>query len=96
MSILPNLRSLCLATLLSFAVPILLFGAVLAGLSLVGYVPGLEDIGQAGATSILSFLAVFGSGCPVQGLLIIGMSCGLVGGLFDTYTSYRYQKLSGN
>ncbi len=95
MSILPNfLRSLALTMLLSFVAPIVLITVLLATASGIGYIPGLESIGQIGTTQMLSFLTVFGSGCPVQGIMVIGSTCSLVGALFDTYAFYRYQMLN--
>ena len=97
MSIFPNFfRSLLLTSILSFVAPILLIGGTLAGLSSIGYIPGLGIICHSGAESIWKFLAVFGSGCPIQGLLTIGMTCAFVGAMFDTYAFYRYQTLRGN
>lgn len=94
MSILSHLlRSLALTTFLSFATPILLVSGLLVALSLVGYVPGIALMGQIGASQILQFLAVFGSGYPVQGMLIIGFTCGIVGSLFDLFNFYLYQSL---
>ncbi|GAC1459093.1 MAG: hypothetical protein NVSMB70_03950 [Chamaesiphon sp.] len=66
---------------------------MLASVCLVGYIPGLEAIAQTSSTQILQFLATFGSGCPVQGVLVIGFTCSFVGALFDTYAFYRYQTL---
>lgn len=95
MSILPNfLRSLVLTALLSFVAPIVLVTVLVVALSGIGYIPGLEVIGQAGTTQLLKFLAVFGSGCPVEGVLVIGFTCSIVGALFDTYAYYRYQILN--
>lgn len=94
MSILPNfLRSLLLTSVLSFVAPILLLGGVLVSLSLIGYIPGLEGSTQLITEQILQFLATFGSGNPFQGLVVIGLTCSLVGALFDTYAFYRYQGL---
>ena len=96
MSILSNfLRSLLLSIILSFVVPMLIVGALLVSISLVGCIPGLHDVTQAIANQVLQFLATFGSGSPVDGLLVISMTCSLVGGLFDTYAFYRYQNLRG-
>ena len=97
MSILPNfLRSLVLTILLSFVTPIVLMTVVLAAISGIGYVPGLETIAHAGTTQLLQFFAVFGSGCPIEGVIVIGLTCSLAGGLFDTYAFYRYQILNNN
>ena len=95
MSILPNyLRSLVLTTLLSFVTPIVLLTVLLAGIFVIGHVPGIEAIGQTGTAQLLKFLAVFGTGSPLQGVMIIAFTCSVVGALFDTYAFYRYQSLN--
>jgi hypothetical protein len=95
MSILPNfLRSLILTIFLSFVAPIVVVIALLTVFSGIGHVPGLETIGQTSTGELFKFLAVFGSGCPVQGVIVIGSTCSLVGALFDTYAFYRYQSLN--
>ncbi len=95
MSILPNfLRSLLLTSLLSFVAPLLLIGAALTGFSLISLVPSLQGLGHSGEDLILQFLATFGSGCPLQGFLVIGMTFGLVGALFDTYASFQHSRWS--
>jgi len=92
----PNfLRSMLLTIVLSFLAPILLFGGTLIGLVLVSYIPGLEAVAQSVAKQIQQFLAIFGSGNSFQGLGVIGITCSLVGALFDAYTFYRYQSLRG-
>ena len=71
-------------------------GAILVSLLLVGYIPLFENASETGVEQVLNFLATFGSGQPVHGLIVIGFTCGLVGGLFDTYAFYRYQNLRGS
>lgn len=94
MLISPNfLRSLLITSTFSFAVPIVLIGIILMGLSLVEQIPLVAVIGQVGAQKLLQFLAVFGSGNAVEGVLVIGCTCGLVGALFDTYAFYRHHHL---
>jgi len=89
---LPNfLRSLLLTSVFSFVAPIVLVGGAWISLSLIGYIPGLE--GKSIAEQILQFLATFGSGNSFRGLVVIGLTCSLVGVLFDTYAFYRYQSL---
>jgi hypothetical protein len=96
MCILPDfLRSLLLTTLLSFAAPILLVGTMLTTLFFMSCIPGFVFLGEAGATGILEFLTIFGSGCPVQGILTIGFACSIVGTLFDLFNFYRYQSWRG-
>ena len=89
-------RSLILTALLSFLSPILLVGTILTTVLLVSYIPGIESSSQAIIVSIVWFLGVFGTGSPIAGLLIIGFTCGIVGGLFNLYTLSRYQKLRGH
>ena len=90
----PNfLRSLLLTIIFSFVAPMLLVGVALVSFSLIGYIPGLETMGEAISDQILQFLATFGSGNAFRGLVVIGLTCGLVGALFDTYAFYRYQIL---
>ena len=87
------LRSLLLTTIFSCVAPVLLVGGVLLVLSLGGYVPGLQELTDVSAIRVLNFLAIFGSGSPFHGLLVIGLTCGFVGALFDTYAYYRCQIL---
>lgn len=87
------LRSLILTILLSFSSPIIFVGGVLALLSIMGYLPGIGIFSQVGSTEILKFLAVFGNGCPVEGALIIAVTCSGVGVLFDLFNFYLYQGL---
>lgn len=94
MSILPSyLRSLLLTIIFSFITPMLLIGGALVGVFLIGHIPGLQAMSQAIAEHILQFLATFGSHNPWRGIVVICLTCSLVGALFDTYTFYRYQHL---
>lgn len=95
MSIFPNfLRSVLLTSLLSFVAPLLLIIVGLTSFLLIGLVPPLQELGHSGEALILQFLATFGSGCPLQGFLVIGMTFGLVGALFDTYASFQDSRWS--
>ena len=95
MTILPNyLRSLVLTILLCFVAPITLVAVLFAAFGVLSYVPGLENLGQASTLHLLQFLAIFGSGCPIQGIMTIGSTCSVAGALFDTYAFYRYQMLN--
>ncbi len=86
-------RSLLLSSTFSFVVPIVLIGIALAVLSAIEQIPGVAAIAQAGAKKLLQFLAVFGSGDSFQGVLVIGLTCGLVGALFDIYAFRRHPHL---
>ncbi|MEQ8972886.1 MAG: hypothetical protein RIE73_21105 [Coleofasciculus sp. C1-SOL-03] len=95
MTTLPTLiRSLALTTLLSFTAPVVLFMGFFAFLCTLSWVPGLETLGQTGANDVLQFLAIFGNGCFVEGLIVIGLTCSFVAALFDTYAFYSYQHLN--
>ena len=85
------LRSLSLAVVLSFFAPMLLMSGSLASTWLLTCVPGLESIGQIPTDLLLGVLDTFGSGCPVQGMLTIGLVCGFVGALFDIYVFYSFR-----
>lgn len=94
MRILNNLLvSLLVTALISFSTPVVLFGLILGALLIVSHIPGIAMLGEAGAIQILNFLAVFGSGQPLTGVIILGLVGSLVGGLFDIFNFYRYQSL---
>lgn len=86
-------RSLLLSVLLSFVTPVLLLTGVLGTLLAASYVPGIALLGKLGESQILSFLSIFGDGYPIQGVFIIGLTCGMVGGLFDVFNFYLYQDI---
>ncbi|KKD38798.1 MAG: hypothetical protein WAN66_26700 [Limnoraphis robusta] len=90
MGIFPDfLRSVLLTMTLSFFTPILVISLGLTSSAIIGCLPYLETIGQFSCRQILQFLATFGSGHPLQGSMIIAITCSLVGALFDTYASYQ-------
>ncbi|MBD2626138.1 hypothetical protein [Trichormus variabilis] len=94
MSIFTNfLCPLLLTTVFSFIAPIFLVGSILVFLCLFGYIPGLQGVIDDIPTLILHFLATFGTGSPLNGLFVISLTCGFVGGLFDIYAYYRCQIL---
>ena len=85
------LRSLLLTVLISFITPVVLLTGLFATLCGIGYLPVVDTIAQIGVTDLLKFLAIFGSGSPLQGIVVIGVTFSLVGALFDTYAFYSYQ-----
>ncbi|WP_416669394.1 hypothetical protein [Egbenema bharatensis] len=92
MSILPSLlRSLIITGIFSFLTPIVFMGLILVTLLGLGHIPHLEVIGLEGIEQFTRFLAVFGSGSPVGGVMVISAASTLVGILFDAYALYRYQ-----
>ena len=90
-TILTFIRSLLLASVLSFAAPLLFIGSVLVGLDLLAHIPHVATLSQATASQILGFLATFGSGDAIEGTFVIAVVFSLVGALFDTYAFYRHQ-----
>ncbi len=90
------LRSLFLAVLLSFFAPMLLMSGSLASTWLLTCIPGGGAIGQVTTTMLLAFLDTFGGGSAIHGMLTIGLVCGFVGALFDTYVFYSLKTQKGN
>lgn len=92
MHIISNLLcSLLLTSFFSFVAPALLLGGLLVSLFLLCCIPTLKEIGQFGIEQVFSFLATFGSGQPLEGLLVISLTCSLVGAVFDAYVFYQQQ-----
>ncbi|CCH65028.1 hypothetical protein RINTHM_5620 [Richelia intracellularis HM01] len=59
-------------------------------LSLISFIPPLQNLSEEISYEVLHFLAVFGSGISsFRGLCVISLTCSFVGGLFDTYAYYR-------
>ncbi len=89
------LRSLLLTSLLSFAVPMLTLGVGLAIAEVIAHLPGLTNLGESVVKQLLQFLSTFGSGRPLPGAVVIGLTCSVVGVLFDIYALSRYQNPRG-
>jgi hypothetical protein len=85
--------SLFLTASMSFALPVVLFGSVLGFLTLTSYVPGFLALSNQGTLYMLNFLAVFGDGKPIQGVITLGVTVGIAGILLDVLNFYRYQSL---
>ena len=66
----------------------LVMSGSLASTWLLTCIPGLGSIGQVPTTMLLTFLDTFGGGSAIHGMLTIGIVCGFVGALFDTYVFY--------
>jgi hypothetical protein len=84
-------RSLTLTLFFSFALPIVVVSSLLTGLWLLSWIPWLTTLGQAGTLLLLQFLIIFGDGSALPGLLIIGATCSVVGGVFEVFNFYLYQ-----
>ncbi len=86
---LSRLRSLCLTTVFSFLLPGLVFAAGALALLVMSYIPLCTQLGHAGLRLLLEFLAIFGTGHPLQGLLWLGFSFSFVAVLFDMFASFH-------
>ena len=78
-------KSLLIAGLLSCALPTLLIGGGLLSVFMLGQIPVAASICQLIVEDIIGVLQVFGSGSPLQGVIIISIVIGGVGMLFSTY-----------
>jgi hypothetical protein len=85
--------SLFLTASMSFALPVVLFGSVLGFLTLTSYIPGFLALSNQGTLYMLNFLAVFGDGKPLQGVITLGVTVSIAGILLDVLNFYRYQSL---
>ncbi len=85
--------SLTLAALISFTAPVILVGFILALLLIASCFPALALWSNSGAVHIVEFLAIFGNGKPLQGILTLGLTVSIVGVSLDALNFYRYQSL---
>lgn len=88
--------SLLVTAFVSFATPVVLVGVVLGVLSVLSYIPGFSLLGHCGLAQVIGFLSIFGNGYALEGILIIGLTCSFVGGLFDLSNYHRYQHYRNN
>jgi hypothetical protein len=87
------LISLLLTTMVSFVMPIILCGLILISLAIASYLPGIAVIGKACYPQVWAFLNMFGNGSVGEGILILALTCGIAGFLFEALNFYRYQTL---
>ena len=87
------LLSLLLTTLVSFALPIILFTVILAVLSILAHFPLISPFINDIYAQIWHFLAIFGEGSSLVGILIIALTCAIAGFLFESLNFYRYRLL---
>lgn len=85
--------SLVLTATVSFALPVIVIGMIFALAIALSLIPGLMMFGHQSVASILDFLAVFGTGRPVTGVVTLGLASTFVGVLFDLFNIYWYQSL---
>lgn len=85
--------SLVLTATISFALPVAIAGMVFGIAFVLSLLPGLEAIGQETISYIFSFLAVFGNGKAIGGLVTLGLVSSFVGVMLDLSNAYRYQSM---
>ena len=85
--------SLFLAAFVSFAAPVMLIAGVLGFLIVTSHIPGFLEVSNQGMSYVWDFLAVFGDGKPLQGVITIGITVSIAGILLDILNFYRYQSL---
>ncbi len=90
MNALPALvRSLFLASLLSFVLPWASVGLGWVSLRAIAIVPELGAIARSSMEAVRAVLSTFGSGHPLAGLMAIALAFSFVGAMFDTFAFYR-------
>ncbi len=90
------LSCLLLTTFVSFVAPIVAIGTILGVIYAVGSIPGCAAVGHIGIDLILGFLAVFGEGLPIDGIITIALAWAFVGALFELFSFCIYQTWHGN
>ena len=78
---------------MSFAFPVMLIGCAIALLGIIGYIPGFWELSNQMTSYIEAFLATFGDGKPLQGMITLGLTVSIVGILLDILNFYRYQSV---
>ena len=85
--------SLFIAAVMSFSALAMLVGFTLGFLTFISYIPGFLDLSNLATDSVLNFLAVFGNGKPIEGMITLGLTLSIVAVLLDILNFYRYQSL---
>ena len=88
-----SIVSLFMTAIIIFILPIAIVGFMLGSVLIVSLIPGFMELGSQSVDSILQFLAVFGSGKPVAGMITLSLAGSFVGILFDLFNIYRFQSL---
>ncbi len=84
--------SLTITVIMGFLAPVIVCGSVFACCTIFAILPGVAIAAQFVREALQQFLIIFGSGQPWVGILIIATACSLVGGAFEVFNFYSYQK----
>ena len=86
------LFSILLSATISFIFPMIVVGILLGCSLIIGILPyGISILGDKSAAMIFNFLAIFGNGKPLMGVITLGITSCIVGILFDLFNFYRYR-----
>lgn len=85
--------SLLLTAIVSFTLPVALILLLLGFSFLASLFPSLMVSAGNVNHAVLEFLAVFGNGEPIMGVITLGLTSTIAGILFDIFNFYRYQSL---
>lgn len=81
--------SLLITVAMSFLAPMVVCGLILTIGSVLGVLSGIAA--DVLVTALVDFLKVFGDGQIWEGVLVIAIAFGFVGGMFETFNFYYYQ-----
>ncbi|WP_255447879.1 hypothetical protein [Picosynechococcus sp. PCC 11901] len=80
---------------MSFLAPMVVCGLLLTLCAAVGIFPGVPGVTVELLTDAFgNVLKVFGNGRIWEGVLVIAIACGFVGGMFETFNFYYYQNMN--
>lgn len=85
------LLSLLLTGFFGFTASCLVLTILLVTLQGLSLLPYIDSVGQTSSQSLTDFLAIFGQGQPLEGVLVISVTCSLVSLLFEIYVLYQQQ-----
>jgi hypothetical protein len=83
--------SLLITVTMGFLAPVVVFGLILTMAAAVSVCTGIPV--EVLIQSLADFLKVFGDGRIWEGILVIAIACGFVGGIFETFNFYYYQNI---
>ena len=89
----PLFFSLVLTSLVGFMIPIVLAIVLLGSLSIVAHLDTLAIWADVAFGYICNFLAIFGEGSPLDGVIMIAIVSSIAGLLFEFFNFYRHHLL---
>lgn len=77
---------------MSFLAPLVVCGLLMTFCAAVGVFSGVTV--DLLLDAFVNVLKVFGNGRIWEGILVIAIACGFVGGMFETFNFYYYQNMN--